>query len=129
MSPDLPPAASSGVTPRQGIVIDLLATGSTITKAAEQGGIARKTLYNWLESDEFEAALTARRKELANRMAERMAELGHASIGTLIGYLASEATSSYEPGQVKLAERLIEKMGLLARPLAPSPDLTGRCPG
>jgi hypothetical protein len=114
MSSNDPAAGLPGITPRQAIVIDLLATGSTLTKAAEQGGIARKTLYNWLESDEFQAALTARRKELAGLVAERVAELGHASIGTLIGYLASEATSNYEPGQVKLAERLVEKMGLLA---------------
>lgn len=114
MTPDIPPAAPPEITPRQAIVIGLLATGSTITMAAEQGGIARKTLYNWLEADAFQAALAARRRELADRMADRVAELGHASIGTLIGYLASEATSGYEPGQVKLAERLIEKMGLLA---------------
>jgi hypothetical protein len=44
MPPDIPPAGPSGITPRQAIVMDLLATGSTITKAAELGGIARKTL-------------------------------------------------------------------------------------
>ena len=122
MSSNDPAAGPSGITPRQAIVIDLLATGSTLTKAAEQGGIARKTLYNWLENEEFQAALTARRKELAGLVAERVAELGHASIGTLIGYLASEATSNYEPGQVKLAERLIEKMGLLAGPTGKPAD-------
>jgi hypothetical protein len=125
MSPDFPPAAPCAITPRQAIVVDLLATGSTITKAAQQGGIARKTLYNWLETEAFQAALATRRKEMADRVADRMAELGHASIGTLIGYLSSEGTSGYEPGQVKLAERLIEKMGLLARPPAPSVEARG----
>lgn len=123
MTPDVPPDVPPAITPRQAIVIDLLATGSTITKAAEQGGIARKTLYNWLETEAFQAALEARRRELADRVADRVADLGHASIGTLIGYLTSEATSSYEPGQVKLAERLIEKMGLLAG--SPGKAVTG----
>jgi hypothetical protein len=90
-----------------------MANGPFCRESLPYPGIARKTLYNWLETEEFQAALTARRKELADRMAERVAELGHASIGTLIGYLSSGETTSYEPGQVKLAERLIEKMGLL----------------
>ena len=47
MEPSVSPAGPAGITPRQAIIIDLLATGLTITKAAEQGGIARKTLYNW----------------------------------------------------------------------------------
>ncbi len=109
-------AAANGITPRQQLLVDALATGLTITKAAEQAGIARKTAYNWLETEPFRAALDARRRELAARVADRVAELGHASIGTLIGYLSSEENSSYEPGRVKLAERLIEKMGLLAAP-------------
>jgi hypothetical protein len=118
MSPELPPDAPAGITPRQAIVIDLLATGSTITKAAEQGGIARKTLYNWLETEAFQAALTARRRELAERVAERVQELGPACVGTLMDYLASDEKDHYgEPGKVKLAERLIEKMGLLAGPM------------
>jgi hypothetical protein len=111
----LPPAAPAGITPRQAIVIDLLATGSTITKAAEQGGIARKTLYNWLATEAFQVALASRRKELADRVADRLAELGHASIGTLMDYLVSDDRDDYEePCKVRLAERLIEKMGLLA---------------
>jgi phage terminase small subunit len=114
MEPSVPPDAMSGITPRQQLLVDALATGSTITKAAEQAGIARKTAYNWLETEPFRAALDQRRKELAARVVDRMAELGHASIGTLIDYLSSEEASGYEPGRVKLAERLAEKMGLLA---------------
>src|SRR5262245_28291586 len=117
MSSDVPPAGLAGITPRQAIVVDLLATGSTITRAAEQGGIARKTLYNWLETEAFQAALMARRKEMADRVAERVAELGHASIGALMDYLGSDEKDHYgEPAKVKLAERLIERMGLLSGP-------------
>jgi len=115
MSPDLPPDAPAGITPRQAIVIDLLASGLTITKAAEQGGIARKTLYNWLETEAFQAALTARRRELAERVADGLKELGVACVGTLRDYLSSEEKDHYgEPGQVKLAERLLKRMGLLS---------------
>ena len=115
MSPDIPPAAPSDITPRQAIVIDLLATGSTITKAAEQGGIARKTLYNWLESEAFQAALEARRHELAERVKERVAELGQAAINTLLDVLAADESIGYQrKAQADLAERLLTGMGLLA---------------
>ena len=96
MSPDLLPAAPAGITPRQAIVIDLLATGSTITKAAEQGGIARKTLYNWLETEAFQAALTARRRELAERVAESVQELGAACVGTLMDILRAMRKTTTE---------------------------------
>jgi DNA-binding CsgD family transcriptional regulator len=119
MSPDIPPAGPASITPRQAIVIDLLATGLTITKAAEQGGIARKTAYNWLESATFRAALDHRRREFAAHVADRVAELGQTCLTTLMDYLTSEDKDGYgSQSRVKLAAELIEKMGLLA---APSP--------
>jgi hypothetical protein len=51
-----------------------------------------------------------------------MAELVHASIATRIGYLSSGEKSTYKPGQIKLAERLIEKLGVLAGPLGKPAD-------
>ena len=112
METSVPP---TGITPRQQLLIDALATGMTITKAAEHVGIARKTAYNWLETEEFQAALADRRKELAERVAERVAELGQASVSTLLDYLAADNSQTYEPGKVKLAERLLDRMGLLGR--------------
>ncbi len=103
----------ASITPRQQLLVDALATGTTITKAAEHVGIARKTAYNWLETEAFQAALAGRRKELAERVAERVAELGQASVTTLLEYLATDNNQTYESGRVKLAERLLDRMGLL----------------
>jgi transposase len=110
METSVPPP---GITPRQQLLIDALATGMTITRAAEHVGIARKTAYNWLETEAFQAALADRRKELAERVAERVAELGQASVSTLLDYLGADNSQTYEPGKVKLAERLLDRMGLL----------------
>src|SRR4051794_37194454 len=112
--------AMSELTPRQQLLVDALATGLTITKAAVRVGIARKTAYNWLENATFRAALDQRRKDLAARVAERVAEMGQTCLTTLMDYLASGDKDSYgEPARVKLAKQLITDMGLLR---GPSPE-------
>ena len=119
METSVPP---TGIAPRQQLLIDALATGMTTTKAAEHVGIARKTAYNWLETEAFQAALANRRKELAARVSERVAELGQAAISTLLDVLAADKSIGYERrSQAELAERLLDRMGLLngGKPAAP----------
>jgi hypothetical protein len=109
----------SGITPRQQLLVDALAVGLTVTKAAERVGIARKTAYNWLEGDAFRAALATRRKELAERVADRVAELGQTCLTAVMDYIAGagEDEGSYgKPARVKLAAKLIRDMGLLGGP-------------
>jgi hypothetical protein len=105
---------ANGVTPRQAIIIDQLASGLTITKAADRGGVARKTIYNWLETEAFQAALAARRKELADRLTDRVAELGGVAITTLMDVLQTDEEVAYtRKTQAELAERLLNAMGIL----------------
>lgn len=126
MEPNASQAAANGITPRQQLLVDALATGLTITKAAEQAGIARKTAYNWLETEPVRAALDARRRELAARVADRVAELGQISLTAIMEYIGSDEKESYNaPSRVKLAVEMVEKMGLLARPAAPGSEPRG----
>jgi hypothetical protein len=108
----LPFDAASAVTPRQAILIDLLAIGTPIVRAAEQGGVSRRTVYNWLENGAFRTALDARRRELA----DRVTELGQVAITALIDVLQADGeTLGYEKkARAELAERLLVGMGLLA---------------
>jgi hypothetical protein len=104
------------LTPRQQLLVDSVAIGMTITKAAERVGITRKTAYNYLENEAVRAALDERRRELASRVADRIADLGQTCLTTLISYVGGDEVgeSNYgEPSRVKLAERLLEKLGLL----------------
>ena len=115
MSPDIPPAAPSGITPRQQRLIDALAMGASVTRAAGQSGISRRTAYNWMADEAFQSALAARRRELAERVAERMAELGQVCVSTLIDVLQADQAIGYErQSQAELAERLLAGMGLLS---------------
>jgi hypothetical protein len=105
----------SGLSLRMVAVIDALATGKTPTQAATACKVARVTIYEWLRRDDFKAALQARRGQLAASIADRIHELGDAAIGTLLDYLHRKQ-SAYDvlPPDVKLAERLLNSMGLLA---------------
>jgi hypothetical protein len=111
------PAGTLSIPARQAIVIDLLAIGASITGAAEQAGVSRKSIYLWMENPPFKEALAARRKELADRVADRRTELAHVAITTIIEVLQSDKSLGYERrSQAELAERLLVGMGLLAGP-------------
>jgi hypothetical protein len=105
----------SGLSLRQVAVIDALACGRTPTQAAVACKVARVTIYEWLKHDDFRAGLQTRRRELAVAMADRIAELGDAAVGALLGYLREEHRSDFDvlPAHIKLAERLLNSMGLM----------------
>lgn len=66
----------SFLTPRQAGVADLLATGSSVTAAAEVVGVARQTVSEWLNRNYvFRAELNRRRNELWAERTERLRSL------------------------------------------------------
>lgn len=53
------------LSPQQQTAVDLLATGRTVTEAAEAVGVARQTVSEWLNQHRgFQAELNRRRQEL-----------------------------------------------------------------
>ncbi len=49
---------SSALSPKQALAVDLLATGATVTAAADACGVARQTASEWLNAHSgFRAAL------------------------------------------------------------------------
>jgi transposase len=107
-------ADTLSIPARQASAVDALALGSSITRAAEVVGVSRKTIYLWLENASFKEALAARRKELADRVADRRAELAHVAITTIIEVLQSDKSVGYErQSQAELAERILTGLGLL----------------
>lgn len=60
---------TAGLSPVQERVIALLAGGAAITRAAEQAGVGRRTVHDWLQRDaEFVAALNEAKDEVRDRM-------------------------------------------------------------
>jgi hypothetical protein len=107
---------ASGLSLRQASVVDALARGQTPTRAARTCKVSRSVVYLWLQDDNFRGALQARRAGLAAALADRLAELGQAAIAAVIDFLQTEDRSGYsmEPAKIKVAERTLVGLGLLA---------------
>lgn len=64
------------LTPQQQLAVDLLATGTNITTAAETVGVSRQTVSEWKNQHlGFQAALNAKRHELWDAMSDRLRNL------------------------------------------------------
>jgi preprotein translocase subunit SecA len=63
------------LTPQQHQVIDALSHGATMTDAAAQAGIHRKTIGNWRASDDFREALASAHYDRAALYRDRAVDL------------------------------------------------------
>ena len=71
-----PRADHDVLSPKQWLALELLAAGKRLTQAARDCGVDRKTLYRWRHEDaDFIAELRARRRELYEGAADRLAAL------------------------------------------------------
>jgi len=68
-------STDSTLTPKQLEVIGPLASGASVTEAAEMAGVDRTTIYLWRKDTDFEAALTSVRLEYADTMRAQLREL------------------------------------------------------
>lgn len=67
---------ATALSPKQALAVDLLATGTTVTQAAEASGVTRQTVSEWLHGHSaFRAALNCRRQELWAESADRIRAL------------------------------------------------------
>jgi len=68
-------STDSTLAPQQLKVIEALASGTSVTKAAETAGVDRSTIYLWRKDSSFEAALNVARCEFADTTRSRLREL------------------------------------------------------
>ncbi len=74
---------------RKGWVIEALGRGVSITEASEQAGVARKTVYRWLEDVEFEHAVKAKQAAVLEQVGSRLGGLMLKSFDVLDALLDS----------------------------------------
>jgi hypothetical protein len=99
------------LTPQQAAAVDVLATGATVTDAAETVKVARQTVSGWLHHDaSFQASLNARRQELWTGHVERLRSLVPKAMDTL------EAAVSDEKQGVVVAVHILKAVGLYGLP-------------
>ena len=74
---------SHNPTPRQARAIEALLTAPTIDQAAESAGVARRTIYRWLDDAGFRAALSAAEGKNLDRVTRRLLLLADKALNAL----------------------------------------------
>ena len=109
-------ATDSRLTPQQELAIDLLASGKTITEAAEAVGVARQTASEWVNRGvAFRAGLNGRRQELWDANCDRLRSM----LPDAVEALAIELRNG---DRLKAAALILRACGAyaLAAPMAPT---------
>ncbi len=110
-TPEQPePTATKGLNDRQRLVIDALVSGRTISAAAKDCKVSRRAAHGWLQDPAFLEALEARRREIADRVGESIAEIQSLAVGIVKGFLAGD-TQSISAARLATAKEVLFKMG------------------
>jgi hypothetical protein len=115
---------------RQRAVIDALVMGRTISAAAKECGVARRTAHSWLQDAAFQAALAVRRKEIADRVGEDIADIQRIALAIVKDFLTGngQQMSHY---RIEVAREILMKTGCFSpargqRDTKPSPTTGGQ---
>ncbi|MGH9839322.1 MAG: hypothetical protein ACREEM_11120 [Blastocatellia bacterium] len=105
-------AAKPELTPAQLSAVNLLATGGTITAAAESANVARQTVSEWMNHDPvFQATLNQRRSELWSEQCDRYRAMLPKALDTV-----ETALTNGGPDALKAALTIIRLSGLDVKP-------------
>ena len=88
-------------TPRNR-AIEVLVAGGTIEDAAEAAGRAPRTIRRWLTDDEFAGELERARRQVIDRITNRLAGAALEAVEVLIEIIAAPASTSVRPAYVRL---------------------------
>ncbi len=73
--------------------IPILISCDTVEEAARQIGVAKTTLYAWMEKDEFNQAVTSARRKLLDKAMHKMLNISMKAVITLEKLLDAESES------------------------------------
>lgn len=98
-------AVARGLNAAQAAAITAIIEGGSLVEAAEAAGVDRKTLYRWRTHDpRFMATLDSWRAELRASVHDRL--------NGLAGACTSVIEDAIEKGDVRVAMRLVERLGI-----------------
>jgi hypothetical protein len=99
--------SGSELAPNQLRALSALATGSTVTAAAEHAGVDRTTLHRWIREDSgFQAAWNRLRGEIRRELTARLDLLGDAALGAV--------QTAILGGDTHVALTVLKGLGLLS---------------
>lgn len=116
------------LTPLQMQVVQSLASGSSVSAAAEQAGLHRSTIYLWTRSiPGFNEILSSLRQQRASRMIDEIGDLADLAIDTFRHILTD--TSAPAAARLKAALEIVKIVDAQRAPApAPAPALVVTTP-
>ncbi len=105
--------APANLSPAQAQVIAALAQGRTVTAAAQDAGLHRNTIYNWLHEPAFKTAADEAQHEYTAILSDGMRDLAARAVETLRSLVDDPNTPP--------AVRLRTALAVLQRPHFPNP--------
>jgi len=78
---------------RQLKAIPILISCDTVEEAAQLIGIARTTIYSWLEKEEFKQAVTSARRKLLDKAMNKLLNVSMKAVRTLENLLDADSES------------------------------------
>jgi SEC-C motif/Homeodomain-like domain len=110
-SSDFDTISNNNLSPVQAQVIAALAQGRTVTATAQEAGLHRNTIYNWLHDPAFQAAADEAQREYVATLSDGMRDLAALAVETLRSLLEDPKTPP--------AVRLRTALAVLQRPHFP----------
>jgi len=74
---------------RKSKAIEALGFGLSVADASEKANVSRKTVYRWLELDDFKSAVLKRQNEVLEQVSQRLSGLALQALETLGELMAS----------------------------------------
>jgi len=93
--------------------IEALGHGFSITDASEKVGVTRKTIYRWLDDDEFKQAVLERQNYVLERVSRRLSSLSLQSLETLSELMTSKNENIRLKASSSVLSRFTEILELL----------------
>jgi transposase len=98
---------------RKSKAIEALGHGLSVTDASEKAGVTRKTVYRWLEDDDFQGAVLERQNEVLERVSRRLSALALQGLDTLSELMNSDDESIRLRASSSVLSRFTEILELL----------------
>jgi len=98
---------------RKNRAIEALGVGLSVTEASVKADVSRKTLYRWLELEDFKNAVLERQKNTLERVSKRLSALALQGLDTLSELMNSEDENIRLRASSSVLSRFTEILELL----------------
>jgi len=98
---------------RKSKAIEALGFGLSVIDASEKADVSRKTIYRWLDDDDFKNAVLERQTETLERVSKRLSALALQGLETLSELMESENETIRLRASSSVLSRFTEILELL----------------